>query len=390
MRQAAVAVISVWVGPMSSLALYIHVPFCGQRCAYCHFDIKVLHPRSDPAAFELRYLDALQQELNHYAGEYGGRSLSSVFLGGGTPSRLPLAALTRLTAAVRAAFAVDPDCEWSMEVNPEDAHPTYLNGLAELGFTRLSFGVQTFDDRALAVLKRPHDGAGAQAVLAHCARLGLPHGFSLDLMLGLPYQTEATLARDLDVIAALQPPHVSVYMLETDLPTSLDKTGRGLPMPDEDDQAEWYERVVARLAALGLAHYEISNFARPGFACRHNLTYWQRGDYLGLGPAAHGFVGACAWANHERLNDWQAAVARQGHGRASEERWSAARCHNEVLLQGMRLLRGIDPEHLSVAQRTALKVHQAADLLQYRDKRLALTVKGCLLANEVFTSLLDS
>lgn len=375
---------------MSSLALYIHVPFCGQRCAYCHFDIKVLHPRSDPAAFQVRYLDALQLELNHYGDELRGRSLSSVFLGGGTPSRLPLTALARLTAAVRAAFVVDADCEWSMEVNPEDADLPYLNGLAELGFTRLSFGVQTFDDQALGVLKRPHDGAGAQAVLADCAALALPHGFSLDLMLGLPFQTDATLARDLDIIAALQPPHISVYMLETDLPTSLDKTGRGLPMPDEDHQAEWYERVVAHLHKMGLVHYEISNFARPGFACRHNLTYWQRGDYLGLGPAAHGFVGARAWANHERLSDWQAAVAGDGHGRASEERWNAARCHNEVFLQGMRLLRGVAVAQLTPGQRAALAPHQAAGLLEIRDQRLALTVKGCLLANEVFTALLDS
>ncbi|CAM2008832.1 radical SAM family heme chaperone HemW [Acanthopleuribacter pedis] len=374
---------------MSSLALYIHVPFCGQRCSYCHFDIKVLHPQSDFDAFQQRYVVALQQEMRAYAAEVGERPLHSVFFGGGTPSRLSLPALRVLVQTLRECFVTVPDCEWSMEVNPEDAVPGYLAQLRALGLTRVSFGVQTFDARGLRALKRPHGPEQAQRALTACRELDFYHGFSLDLMLGLPFQTRATLAEDLALVRRLEPDHVSVYMLETDLPTSLDKTRAKLPMPSEDRQADWYEWVVAELGAAGLEHYEISNFAKIGFRSRHNLTYWRRGDYLGLGPAAHGTLGGRYWANHGHLAVWQRAVAEKGKGVAEEEHHDAARRRSEQLIQGFRLMDGVPLHDLSAAQQQALAPYEGAGLLHRRGARIALTTKGCLLANEVFTALLD-
>ncbi|MDJ0838419.1 MAG: radical SAM family heme chaperone HemW [Acidobacteriota bacterium] len=364
------------------LAVYIHVPFCGQRCAYCHFDIKVFHPRTDRAPFIRRYLQAVTRELQTYAGRYGRRPVSSVFFGGGTPSRLGATHLGGLMTAVRRAFNLTGDCEISVEVNPEDGDPVFLQALRDMGVNRVSFGVQTFHDASLEAIKRPHDGARAMAVLKSAPRFS--KGVSLDLILGLPFQTTATLRRDLDLIQAIAPQHVALYMLETDLPTPLDKLTEA-PRPDEDTQADFYDMVCERLGAAGFEHYEISNFCKPGFACRHNLVYWQRGDYLGIGPAAHGQVGATATANHPRLADYCRLVEEQGRGVISEEHWTAERLRQERIIQGLRLSAGVETDLLTVEEVALLSHEPYRNLLVIGGGRLRLSARGRLLANEIFS-----
>lgn len=370
---------------MQPLAIYIHVPFCGQRCAYCHFDIKVLHPRTHPDPHYASYVAATCQELRFRARELPQRQVSSVFFGGGTPTRLPSAALSQILATIKERFSLQPNAEISLEANPEDVTPALASQLRQAGFTRVSLGIQSFDDRVLKAAGRPH--SGAEAVAGVQLFRDMQHGVSFDLMLGLPFQTRASIERDLAQLAILDPQHVSVYMLERDLPTPLDKMADHLPMVDEDTQAAFYEHVSQFLQDLGYHHYEISNFAKPGFTCRHNLTYWQCGDYLGIGPAAVGRIGKHLMINASQLRDYLAAVKQQGHGCVETETWSEERLTQEQRVQAIRLAHGIATEAWPAAKQDKLAVFLEEGLLAQKDTRLVLTRKGKLLGNEVFEAL---
>jgi len=373
-------------GSGCDLALYVHIPFCKQRCAYCHFDIKVPHPKTDVSGLVVRYREALEREFAAYGAQFQDRELGSIFLGGGTPSRLSPAALSRVLEGVAANFRLGTDVEISVEANPEDLTPAILTAWKTMGVNRVSVGVQTFHDPSLTAVRRPHDGASAYAVLAD--RPAFSKGFSMDLMLGLPYQNPATVWADLEKVEALELEHLSVYMLERDLPTPLDKLEAGMPLPDEDEQADAYLEVCQRLETLGYEHYEISNFAKPGFACKHNLVYWQCGDYLGLGPAAHGRVGMDYWANHPKFEVYCDAVGNQGNGRRTLSRWSEERLRQERLIQGLRLSKGVPWELFTGEERQRLEFALSAGLLHRGEQSCRLTAKGRLLANEVFMCLL--
>ncbi len=361
------------------LALYVHVPFCQQRCAYCHFDIKVLHPRTDEHAVYRRYVDNLCRELANYAEI--DRPVTSLFYGGGTPSRLPLHYLAEIQKAISANFRLDSDCEISMEVNPEDASQAFLEGISALGVNRVSFGVQTFSDEGLTAVNRAHNAAQALAAIKRAPPFA--KGRSLDLILGLPHGSDRVLRRDLDHILELELEHVALYMLETDLPTPLDKR-TDLPRPDEDDQADFYLKVAEVLGEAGFRHYEISNFCQPGYACRHNLTYWRCGDYLGLGPAAHGRVALVYSRNHPSLASWSREVERSGKGIAESETWSDERFRQERIIGGLRLDEGVPETWLKDSERTRLEDPLFANLVSFTEGRLGLTGQGRLLGNEVF------
>ncbi len=366
-------------------SLYVHVPFCRKRCAYCHFAVKVLHPRSPAEGYHRRFLEALAIEADHWS-QRCSAPIETLFLGGGTPSQLGLAGLGQVLRTVRERFQLKADCELNVEVNPEDADADFLSGLCELGFTRISFGVQSFHDPSLQAIGRGHSGAQAFATVAGAPRF--KHGLSFDLILGLPHQTEQTLRLDLAHILELDPEHVSLYMLERDLPTPLDKRSRNLPMPSEDEQADYYELVRETLVVAGYQHYEISNFAKPGKRCRHNLVYWHCGDYLALGPAAVGRLGLDLYTNHEQLQPWSHAVATHGQGLATHEHWSQQRLRQEQLVQGMRLAEGIPRDWLDDDLLTRLATCFEASLLEWRGERLRLSARGQLLGNEVFQVLI--
>ena len=371
----------------SPLALYIHVPFCRQRCSYCHFDIKVFHPGTQPEPFFRAYLDCVRTELAHYGRLYGSRHLASVFYGGGTPSRLGAHHLATLHGLVCSQFSLEEDAEISVEVNPEDGERDLLKALLAMGVNRVSFGVQTFDPAGLKAINRPHTAERALAVIA--AAPAFTKGTSLDLILGLPFQTASSLNTDLELIAQLAPQHLALYLLERDLPTPLDKTARGLPIPDEDQQADFYEFVAEFLTQRGYRHYEISNFALPGFDCRHNLNYWRQGDYLGIGPAAHGRIGNRYFQNWPHLNAYRKAVEAQGHGQKQTETWSPGRLKAERLIQGLRLSQGVPLSEVSTELLPALEAHRQNGLVLLDDERLRLSLKGRLLANEVFQLFLE-
>lgn len=265
------------------LSLYLHIPFCDHRCAYCDFNAYAGLDSLMP-----RYADALAAEIAAWARVLGPRPLATVFFGGGTPSLMPLPLLERVVHAIHAAFPVLVDAEWSLEANPGTVDEGYLRGLRALGINRLSIGVQSFDDRELRRLDRIHDAAAA----VDAYRAALAAGFAnvnLDLMFGLAGQDLTSWERTLRRALALAPEHLSLYALTVEDGTPLaHQVARGLaPEPDPDLQAAMYERGQALLTAAGYEQYEISNWARPGFACRHNLVYWRDGEWLGIGAGAH-------------------------------------------------------------------------------------------------------
>jgi oxygen-independent coproporphyrinogen-3 oxidase len=266
-----------------SLSLYIHIPFCDHRCAYCDFNAYAGLDSLMP-----RYVAALAAEIAAWAQLLGPRPLATVFFGGGTPSLLPLPLLARVVDAVRAAFPVLADAEWSLEANPGTVDAVSLRGLRALGINRLSLGVQSFDDAELRRLDRIHDAATAEAAY-HAARAAGFANVNLDLMFGLAGQDLASWERTLRRALALQPEHLSLYALTVEEGTPLaHQVARGLaPEPDPDLQAAMYAHAQALLATAGYEQYEISNWARPGLACRHNLVYWRDGEWLGVGAGAH-------------------------------------------------------------------------------------------------------
>jgi len=267
-------------GPLS---LYVHIPFCELKCSYCDFN-------SYAGLEELMapYVEALAVEARLWSRLLGRPPVGTLFLGGGTPSLLPLPMLGRLLEALRDAFPFRPDCETTLEANPGTVDAEYLRGLVALGVDRLSLGVQSFHDDELRALDRLHSASEAEEAYRQARRAGF-RSVNLDLIYGLPGQPLERWQATLERAIALGPDHLSLYALTVEEGTKLaHDVARGVaPAPDPDVQADMYEWSSERLAAAGYEHYEISNWARPGHRCRHNLAYWQCRPYLGLGAGAH-------------------------------------------------------------------------------------------------------
>jgi oxygen-independent coproporphyrinogen-3 oxidase len=266
------------------LTLYVHLPWCLKKCPYCDFNSHEAGRTLAPE-LEARYLQALCADLEASLPLVWGRRVVSVFIGGGTPSLFSPEAIAQLIADVRARLPLVPECEITLEANPGTFEADRFRAFRAAGVTRLSIGVQSFDDAALARIGRVHDGAQARAAVAEAAQAF--DTFNLDLMYALPGQTLEALARELDTALAFAPPHLSVYHLTLEPHTVFaNRPPEGLP--DDDLSAQMLDLIVARTAAAGLSRYEVSAFARAGHRCRHNLNYWQFGDYLGIGAGAHG------------------------------------------------------------------------------------------------------
>jgi len=261
------------------LALYVHVPWCVRKCPYCDFNS---HPMRDPVP-EAAYLDALTRDLEGALPEVWGRPVETVFIGGGTPSLLTPEAVDRLLTTVRTLLPLRPGAEITLEANPGTFELARFRGYREAGVNRLSLGIQSFDDRFLAALGRVHDAAEAHAAVA--AACELFERVNLDLMYALPGQGLDDLARDLAQAVAHGPQHLSCYHLTLEPNTAF--AAAPPVLPDDDVAAAMQDAVEAGLAEAGYQHYETSAYARPGQACRHNLNYWQFGDYLGIGAGAH-------------------------------------------------------------------------------------------------------
>ena len=265
---------------MSTLGIYVHVPFCGKKCGYCDF-YSVCYTKEQA---EL-YVEAVLRNIRHYADK--SRAVDTVYFGGGTPSLLTAEQLGAVIAEIRGRFALDPNAEVTIEANPNTLTPDKLAGLRNAGINRLSVGVQSMSDAELRLLGRSHTAERAARAVLDAADAGF-RNISCDLMLGIPSQTPDSLAVS---IARLPIQHVSAYILKIEEGTPFDCGEVRASLPDEDTTAELYLLAVRELDRHGFAQYEVSNFAKPGFECRHNVSVWRGDDYIGLGDGAHGREG---------------------------------------------------------------------------------------------------
>lgn len=263
------------------LSLYVHLPWCLAKCPYCDFNS---HAVRDGALPEARYLDALRADLEAALPLVWGRPIASVFIGGGTPSLFSPAGIERLLSDARCLLPLLPDCEITLEANPGTFERERFRAFAQAGVTRLSIGVQSFDDDALRRIGRVHDAAQARDAIEEASSAF--ERFNIDLMYALPGQDLPALQRDLDAALSFEPPHLSIYHLTIEPNTrfALDPP----PLPDDDLASEMLDVITERAERAGLARYEVSAFARSGRQCQHNLNYWHFGDYLGIGAGAHG------------------------------------------------------------------------------------------------------
>jgi oxygen-independent coproporphyrinogen-3 oxidase len=320
------------------LGLYVHVPFCAVRCAFCDFATGSLS--SEKLG---RWLEALEREADLRAPDAAGRTFTSVFFGGGTPSVLPARTFARVARALRGAFTIAPDAEITLEANPESVRPALLEAWARGGVNRLSMGAQSFDADELRGLGRIHGPERPVAAL----RLARTHGFtrlSLDLMFAFPGHTPETWSRTLDEALATGIGHLSAYAFipEDGAPLGAAVLRGTTVVPDAAAQARLYRTLEARTRAAGLLRYETSNFARPGEEARHNLTYWLRRDHLALGPSGHGLWRGVRHMNHRALERWAGEIERGCPGAELEPESRESRA-DETLMLALRLGSGLDP-----------------------------------------------
>ena len=387
---------NVGTAPDAGFGLYVHWPFCLSKCPYCDFNSHV-RDRIDQA----RWRAALLAELDHFATETTGRRLTSVFFGGGTPSLMaPATAAAVLDRAV-AHWPPAPDLEVTLEANPTSAEAARLADYRTAGIDRVSLGVQALDDRALRLLGRNHDRAEAVAAVDLAARLFDRSSF--DLIYARPGQTVAAWQAELAEASAMAGGHLSAYQLTIEPGTAFhSRAARGdMPLPNDDLGAALYETTQESLATAGLPAYEISNHARPGEECRHNLTYWRMGDYVGIGPGAHGRLtlpdGVRTTRTHRAPEAWLARVEIRGHGEHRRESISCRALAADLLMMGLRLTEGVSRTRFqavcgkpleAAVDSAALSRLVNAEFLEVDGAGLRATGAGRLRLNAVLTALL--
>jgi len=343
---------------MESLALYIHWPFCLAKCPYCDFNS---HVRD--VIPQVRFRDALRRELAWEAERLGRRRLTSVFFGGGTPSLMAPETAGLLLADARGLFESDPGMEVTLEANPTSVEAGRLAAFRDAGINRVSLGVQSLREDALRFLGRQHSASQAVAALAMARQL-FPR-VSFDLIYARPGQDLADWRAELRSALDLVADHLSLYQLTVEPGTRFETLHRrgDLVLPDDDLGAALYEATAEEAGRFGLLAYEVSNYAVPGAESRHNLTYWRYGDYVGIGPGAHGRLRLgplrLATTRHRAPEPWADRVERTGHGTREETTLSPADQAREMLLMGLRLTEGIDAAMF--ADRTGVTLDDALD-----------------------------
>ena len=378
------------------LAVYVHWPFCQSKCPYCDFNSHV-RETVDEARFRAAYM----VEIDHFAGLTAGRRVTSLFFGGGTPSLMAPGTVAAVIERVAHDWPLSRDVEITLEANPGSVEAERFAGYRAAGVNRLSLGVQSFDDRALRFLGRRHDAAQAAAALT--LALDVFPRVSFDLIYARPGQSVAAWRGELARALAFGPEHLSLYQLTLEPGTPFhDRAARGaLTLPDGDAAAALCDATHDRLDRAGMPAYEISNFARAGAESRHNLAYWRGGDYLGIGPGAHGRLTSGGVTRATRLvrtpERWLACVEQRGHGITETETIGPAARSDEMLMMGLRLTEGVCLSRLEA--RGGLSFDEAIDaarlnslitggFLERTDTHLRATSTGLRVLDSVLASLL--
>ena len=381
--------------PGSPLSVYLHVPFCTTRCGYCDFNTYTASELgTEPGASRAGYAETAAQEIALAARVLGPDvpPVSTVFVGGGTPTLLPPADLALLLDAVREHLGLAPDAEVTTESNPESVDAADLVALREAGFTRISFGMQSAVPHVLATLDRVHSPGRPQQAVAEASAAGFD-SVSLDLIYGTPGESLDDWAASLDAALAAEPDHVSAYALIVEEGTRLAaqvRRGR-LPMTDDDDLADKYLLAQERLTAAGHAAYEVSNWARgDAHRCRHNLAYWRGHAWWGVGPGAHSHVGGVRWWNVKHPAAYAGRMAAGVSPAHARELLGADDRRVERVLLELRLADGLDLAVLTPTERRRVPDLVARGLAEVTASgTLALTLRGRLLADGVVRDLLD-
>ncbi|HEX6386317.1 MAG TPA: radical SAM family heme chaperone HemW [Anaerolineae bacterium] len=378
-----------------SLSIYLHIPFCRHRCSYCDFNTYTTLGQLKEV-----YADALVAEIRQVAGDVR-RAAHTIFFGGGTPSLMPATTVDRILRAVNEHFALAADTEITMEANPGTVDQDYLTAVRASGVNRLSFGVQSVIPSELALLEREHDFETVVDAVTMSRAAGF-NNINLDLIYGVPGQTLASWQQSLGAALALEPTHLSLYCLTIEPGTPMQRwlrNGRIQP-PDPDLAADQYELACDSLSERGFEHYEISNWALPGYACRHNLTYWRNREYLGLGAGAHGYAAGYRYQVVKQPRVYlrrlqEDAPTHYPLSTAVAEKHAVGRVEamSDTVITQLRLLReGLDLD--AFAAKFGETPDEAYDglasqliewgLLQADNGRLCLTKRGWLLSNQVF------
>jgi oxygen-independent coproporphyrinogen-3 oxidase len=381
------------------LGLYIHIPFCTAKCGYCDFNSYAGQDHAIP-----NYGKTLLKDAALWREAVGHRPVATVFFGGGTPSLTPVPEMAEILDGLRATFQIAPDAEVSLEANPGNLTVEYLRGLRDIGFNRVSIGVQSFDDEDLVALDRIHTGEQAREAYTAAREAGFEN-VNLDLIYGLPEQPLSKWQENLEQALALGPEHLSLYALtvEEGTPLARDIARGRTQAPDPDMQADDYEWTQERMARAGFEHYEISNWARPGYRCRHNLLYWRHGEYLGLGAGAHSYLGGTRFGMVLLPNRYSELVeesAAAGDGRmrhiATAEAIGPETAIADALILGLRLIEGVDVRAFERRYGRSpddvygdvLREFEGYGIVERTPAHLRLTKRGLLLSNELFQRLL--
>jgi len=371
-----------------SLGIYIHIPFCRSKCSYCHFVSVPFHEETSE-----RYRKCILLEIQSVSSRFEAEAVNSVYFGGGTPSIVPAEHIADILEACKRQFRVAEDCEISLEANPGAIPPEKMDALRLAGINRISLGAQSFVDEELSSIGRIHSSGMILQSVNQLRENGFEN-LNLDLLLGIPGQTKESWQYSLQKTAALSVPHISVYMLDLDEPCKLcDLVADGLvQLPEEDLISELYLETIHFLSVCGYEHYEISNFTKPGYSCRHNLKYWKREPVCGLGLGSHSFDRHSRYANRQDLNGYFRSIE---DGRSPVCQWhpiSESQALEETLFLGLRLTRGVDWRQLQflygadklVGYEAPLREFSVKGWVEWKDSAVRLTPAGMLFSNEIF------
>ncbi|AEX49213.1 coproporphyrinogen III oxidase [Corynebacterium diphtheriae BH8] len=371
-----------------SFGVYVHVPFCSSRCGYCDFNTYTPGELGGTASPE-SYLDALEKELELAAASGTTRPATTVFIGGGTPSMLGASGLTRVLSAVRNTIGIAPGAEVTTESNPETTSPEFFSELLDAGYNRISLGMQSASSSVLRVLERKHTPGRAFDAALEAMNAGFLH-VNLDMIYGTPTETDDDVRLTLERALDTGVDHISAYSLIVEDGTAMARKVRKgqLPPPNEDVYADRYGLIDTALRAQGFDWYEVSNWAKPGGECQHNLGYWLDGDWWGAGPGAHSHIASRRFFNVKHPSTYAQHLADGQLPIKEEELLDSTERHEESVMLGLRLRQGLELTRFTEAERAVIDKYVSLKLLHIYDGRVASTLQGRLLIDGIIADIL--
>lgn len=371
-----------------SFGVYVHVPFCSSRCGYCDFNTYTPGELGGTASPE-SYLDALEKELELAAASGTTRPATTVFIGGGTPSMLGASGLARVLRAVRNTIGIAPGAEVTTESNPETTSPEFFSELLESGYNRISLGMQSASSSVLRVLERKHTPGRAFDAAREAMNAGFLH-VNLDMIYGTPTETDDDVRLTLERALDTGVDHISAYSLIVEDGTAMARKVRKgqLPPPNEDVYADRYGLIDTALRAQGFDWYEVSNWAKPGGECQHNLGYWLDGDWWGAGPGAHSHIASRRFFNVKHPSTYAQHLAQGQLPIKEEELLDSTERHEESVMLGLRLRQGLELTRFTEAERAVIDKYVSLKLLHIYDGRVASTLQGRLLIDGIIADIL--